>query len=396
MKAGWKTVRLGEILTERREIPSADDLAFGRVPVVAKIRFDTGKMELRQNAKTSTGMIMARPGDLLISGINAAKGAIAICDAKNSSPVAATIHYSAYSSKEHLVDRRYLWLFLRSRNFQELLQQHIPGGIKTELKAKRLLPIPIPLPPLPEQRRIVARIEKLVEKIDTANELHKKSAEDANTLIQKMADRLLCDDKFSRISLRNLLSEPLMNGLSVPASKLGSGICFAKAGVVNSGIFNQDEIKYVDIELDPDSPYWLQNGDIVVSRGNSPEFVGRAAVYENNPQKCAMPDLLIRVRLERDKADAHFVSAFFHTTEARNYIAAQISGTSSTMPKISQTKLEKLTIPVPSLPEQRRIVAELDALQTEVDALKRLQAESAAELDALLPAVLDRAFKGEL
>jgi len=46
--------------------------------------------------------------------------------------------------------------------------------------------------------------------------------------------------------------------------------------------------------------------------------------------------------------------------------------------------------------EQRRIVAELDALQAEVEALKRLQAETSAELDALLPALLDRAFKGEL
>jgi type I restriction enzyme S subunit len=50
----------------------------------------------------------------------------------------------------------------------------------------------------------------------------------------------------------------------------------------------------------------------------------------------------------------------------------------------------------PPLAEPRRIAAELDALQTEVDALKRLQAETAAELDALLPALLDRAFKGEL
>lgn len=46
--------------------------------------------------------------------------------------------------------------------------------------------------------------------------------------------------------------------------------------------------------------------------------------------------------------------------------------------------------------KQRRIVSELDALQAEVDALKRLQAETAAQLDALLPAILDRAFKGEL
>ena len=55
-----------------------------------------------------------------------------------------------------------------------------------------------------------------------------------------------------------------------------------------------------------------------------------------------------------------------------------------------------LPIALPALPEQRRIVAELDALQAEVDALKRLQAETAAELDALLPSILDKAFKGEL
>ena len=51
---------------------------------------------------------------------------------------------------------------------------------------------------------------------------------------------------------------------------------------------------------------------------------------------------------------------------------------------------------VKAILEQRRIVAELDALQAEVDALKRLQAETATELDALLPSILDRAFKGEL
>ena len=49
-----------------------------------------------------------------------------------------------------------------------------------------------------------------------------------------------------------------------------------------------------------------------------------------------------------------------------------------------------------TLVEQRRIVAELDVLQAEVDALKRLQAETAAELAAWLPAILNRAFKGEL
>jgi type I restriction enzyme S subunit len=68
----------------------------------------------------------------------------------------------------------------------------------------------------------------------------------------------------------------------------------------------------------------------------------------------------------------------------------------STFPNLPGAKLKRLEIPVPPLAEQRQVVAELDALQAEVDALKRQQTETAAELDALLPAILDRAFKGGL
>ena len=58
--------------------------------------------------------------------------------------------------------------------------------------------------------------------------------------------------------------------------------------------------------------------------------------------------------------------------------------------------LSSLPVPCLSLPEQQRIVAYLDELQAKVDALKRIQAGTSAELDALLPSVLDKAFKGEL
>ena len=62
----------------------------------------------------------------------------------------------------------------------------------------------------------------------------------------------------------------------------------------------------------------------------------------------------------------------------------------------TKAQIQAFEISMPPLPEQRRIVAELDALQAEVYALKRLQVETAVELDALLPSILDKAFKGEL
>jgi type I restriction enzyme S subunit len=63
---------------------------------------------------------------------------------------------------------------------------------------------------------------------------------------------------------------------------------------------------------------------------------------------------------------------------------------------VNATKLKALPVPVVSLPEQRRIVAYLDDLQAKVDALKTLQEDTAAELAALLPSILDKAFRGEL
>src|SRR5207302_947769 len=69
---------LGEVMIERQEMPSLKDIASGRIRVIEKISFDTGRIQLRSNGSTRTGMILVRPGDLVVSGINAAKGAIAI------------------------------------------------------------------------------------------------------------------------------------------------------------------------------------------------------------------------------------------------------------------------------------------------------------------------------
>jgi type I restriction enzyme S subunit len=66
------------------------------------------------------------------------------------------------------------------------------------------------------------------------------------------------------------------------------------------------------------------------------------------------------------------------------------------MPKLNRKQLFAFVLAYPTLAEQRHIVAYLDELQAKVDAVKRLQAETSAELEALLPSVLDKAFKGEL
>jgi type I restriction enzyme S subunit len=100
------------------------------------------------------------------------------------------------------------------------------------------------------------------------------------------------------------------------------------------------------------------------------------------------------VRADETKIERGFLLKALNAPIVREQATKAAKGAAH--PHVNLKDIRVFSVPVPSLPEQRRIVAELDALQAEVNALKRLQAETAAELDAMLPALLDRAFKGEL
>ena len=118
----------------------------------------------------------------------------------------------------------------------------------------------------------------------------------------------------------------------------------------------------------------------------------------DNDEPFCFPRHVAILKPDSRRVESQFV---WHMLGSRTVLEkAWASTTGSAQPTVPLRAIRELPIPVPPLPEQRRIVAELDALQAEVDALKRLQAESRRglhpALDALLPAILDRAFKGEL
>lgn len=396
MSKHWPSVPLGEVLTERQEIPSEEDLLSGRVRIVAKIGFNDGRIQLRENGGTKTKMILICPGDLVVSGINAAKGAIAVYGEDNTDSIAATIHYGSYIPKKDRVNVSYLWWLLRSQTFRDLLSEHVPGGIKTELKAKRLLPVPIPLPHLIQQKRLVNRIEELKQKVEKSLGWHQAVIKETEALIPAAINSILERIKSKEIAFKHFFREPLLNGLSIPSGRSATGTPFLKVGCVNYGIFNPQEIKYVTIDLPKSSQYWLSKGDLLISRGNSDKFVGNAAVYEGNPSPCAFPDLLIRARIDPEKGNPHFFVYVFRSSKVRRYIESVISGTSSTMKKISQPKLEEVPVPDIRLIEQNKAVEYLNEAQEKASTFVRLQTELLRELNALLPSILDKAFKGEL
>jgi len=145
----------------------------------------------------------------------------------------------------------------------------------------------------------------------------------------------------------------------------------------------------------------VQDGDILIAC-SAAGCLGRVARYRSDGKIVSTDTHIAIARADKKVVDPDYLYAYLCGAQGQHQLRSRERGDwqrekiSFRLTELNLNDLRKVPVPVPPLAEQRRIVAELDELQAEVDALKRLQAATAAELDALLPAVLDRAFKGEL
>ena len=243
---------------------------------------------------------------------------------------------------------------------------------------------------------MVARIEEFAAQIHEASTLRDHAAEEAEALIANQIKTLFERGQNSGWRSGRLGDYVIDDcyGSSEKTHDDSSGTPVLRMGNIQNGRLDLRNLKYLHIVDKDRAKFVLKRGDILVNRTNSAELVGKCAVFDLE-QDFAFASYLIRLCLDTDKADSRLVASYINSPAGRTYMFSerkQMTGQAN----VNATKLKALPIVLPALPEQRRIVSELDALQAEVDALKRLQAETAAELDALLPSILDKAFKGEL
>ncbi len=397
MTEPWPMVLLGEVLKERQELPPDDALIKGEIRIVEKIGFKEGRIQLRNDNQTKTGMILIKPGDLVVSGINAAKGAIAIYGEDNNSPIAATIHYGAYIPDKSKVEVKFLWRLLRSGTFRDLLNEYVPGGIKTELKAKRLLPIPVPLPDLEEQRRILMRIEELAARIEEARELRRRAVEETEALLFAYATEVFGDNNgFTKIpveSFCNVRGGIQKSSERVPGANPRRYITVAH---VQRNRIDTSDIRYFEVSDEELERWRLLPGDVLVIEGNgSADQIGRTALFKGEIEDCVHQNHVIRIRPDQKRVLPEYLNAYLNSPPGQSQMRER-SRTTSGLFNLSVGRIKSIEVLLPSLEVQRRIVTSLDGFQAKIDALKRHHAETAAELDALMPSILDRAFRGEL
>ena len=159
-----------------------------------------------------------------------------------------------------------------------------------------------------------------------------------------------------------------------------------------SGTFKPNNFKHVEATLSDDSELWLRDGDLLFQRGNTREYVGIAAIYEGPSKTFLFPDLMMRVRVT-PLVDLRFVHLAAISPPARAYFSENASGAQETMPKINQTILVSLPIPLPPLAEQHRIVAKVDEMMALCNRLEESLSTRGDIRRRLLDAILHHALE---
>ncbi|GFO96010.1 type I restriction enzyme, R subunit [groundwater metagenome] len=154
------------------------------------------------------------------------------------------------------------------------------------------------------------------------------------------------------------------------------------------------EVSDVWIQSLPSHSFIQENDLLVNSTGEG--TIGRACVVTPNAIGLPFDSHVLVARTVKDKVLPTFITYFLRSPYGQAAIEDSKGAKTTKQTELGTAKLGEIIIPLPPLPEQRRIVAYLNDLQAKVDAARRLQAETGAELGALLPAVLDKAFKGEM
>ena len=335
-----------------------------------------------------------RAGQILLSRIDARNGAIGLVPS-NLDGAIVTNDFWAFDVDGGAVDPRFLDAYFGTPEFVDACKRASEGTTnRVRLQQERFLGITVPLPPLAEQRRIVARIEQLAAKVEQARRLREESSAEATLLEGSVIDKVF------QAAARDYRQAPLQqvclsvtDGDHLTPSFTEQGVAFIFVGNVSTGRLHFRGCKFVSEEYFQtlDTSRKPCKGDVLYSAVGA--TLGIPAVVDSDRDFCFQRHVAI---LKPDKSRLNSRFLWYMLRAQSIYELAWKSTTGSAQPTVPLRGIRALPVPIPPLEEQARLISYLDDLQARMDASKELQSETAAELDALLPSILDKAFKGEL
>jgi type I restriction enzyme S subunit len=397
---GWTQVSLGEILHRRRDGIRIQDIeSYKRITV----RLNGLGVALRNEAQGSEigtkTQFRVRSGQFILSKIDARNGAFGIvpldCD-----DAIITGNFWTFDVNVNRLDANYFYFLTRTPLFVDFCIRASEGTTNRRyLQEDRFLSQQTALPPLAEQRRIVAKIDRLAAKIDEARALRRRTADEVQILQRVLYHEA---EQLATVAGRSCkLGEIIRrhdSGWSPQCDEERAGHdCWGvlKTTCVQWHGFDATANKALRPTQEPRPDIVVADGDVLITRAGPVNRVGVACTVRNPPPRLMLSDKIVRV-IPNNEVLPEFLTLMLGTPRVQEYFRQGKTGLAESQVNISRDKLLDLRLNVPSHDEQLRIVTFVDAIKAQANDVTRQQSDTAAELDALLPSILDRAFKGAL
>ena len=297
-------------------------------------------------------------------------------------------------NRDRLLDR---WLIYHLNHSD--LTAFVSGLTVPKLNQGSLREIAVPVPPLPEQRRIVALLDEAFAGLATAKANAERNLQNARALFESQLEAVFSQrrQEWMEVKFEDLIQSNVI-GLTKAKCDQGDGKAWPYVkmnNITSDSRFDASRFAYVDATEEEVGKYSLRDGDFLFNTRNSHELVGKSCIYKSASNVTALfNNNIMRVRFKAG-ADAGFVLLAFSSRCVSDKLNSLKSGTTN-VAAIYFKDLKSLAIPIPSVEVQKAIAKKFEALSEEAQRLTQIYERKLAALEELKKSLLQQAFNGEL
>jgi type I restriction enzyme S subunit len=381
----WRMVRLGDIVTQ---VSRLEKVEAGRRYRLLGVRLDGNGAFLREE-RDGAEMSAARvnrvsAGDFIYSRLFAWRGAFDVVDEALDGCFVSN-EFPTFACDQSRIDARFLNYFFRLKPTLTRVEADCTGSTpqtRNRFKERFFLNLTIPLPPLPEQKRIVAKVQSLTSKIDEARELRESINTDRIAALRSLFRRITDG------APRRPMSE--IAPLERRPVQIKEDECYPELGIrsFGRGTFHKPALKGSEITWQ--KLFRIHSGDIVLS--NIKAWEGAIGVATEEDHNRVGSHRYLTCVVNPDAATTNFVCFYLLTREGLEHVGHASPGSADRNRTLGMRALMGIPVPVPPLHMQHNF----DCAHRQMTETTVAEADSGKKLNALMPSILDRAFKGEL
>ncbi|MGP1681297.1 MAG: restriction endonuclease subunit S [Giesbergeria sp.] len=348
----------------------------------------TGQRSLLGSEAPSRARKLIRQGDVLVSTVRPNLNAVALVPASLDGAVASTGFCVLRANSRALPE--YLLYFVRSRGFVESLCTLVAGAMYPAVSDSQVLDQQLPLPPLPEQRRIVDLLSRAEGIVRLRREAEKKAAELIPALFNDMFGDPATNPKGWPLetleSAAKIISGATKGRRFDPSEAVE--LPYMRVANVKDGYLDLAEIKTIAVKRGEIEKYRLLPGDLLLTEGGDPDKLGRGALWAGEIETCLHQNHIYKVRADRSKVLPEYLCELVGSRYGKAYFL-QVAKKTTGIATINRTQLGRFPVVVPPLSRQVDFCEKLSGIRS----IQSQQSTATAKAQATFDALLADAFK---